>query len=118
MLFCSPGDKETKLCAWEAGSVPPGYIKAFGVQLPSQPPLSPGEQELFAAPMDRNLVHKCCLSPWEGFSDVFSACEQYLDPLHISTQKQVLLACCSPDTLTCVGESMAEVQDCSPACLG
>lgn len=68
MLFCSPGDKETKLCAQEAGSVPPGYIKALGVQLLSQPPLSPGEQELgrLLLLLQIEIFHKCCLSPWEG----------------------------------------------------
>lgn len=99
MLFCSPGDKETKLCAWEAGSVPPGYIKALGVQLLSQPPLSPGEQELGRRlPLRRIEVffQKCCPSPREGFSHVsFLAAREreHLDPLHIRARRQVVLRC-------------------------
>lgn len=113
MLFCSPGDKETKLCVWEAGSVPPGGIEALGVQLLSQPPLAPGEQEL----------GRPSLLPWIGiFPRVlpfslggFSTC---LFSLPVS--RSVLIPCASVPRgrsslglllSRCVGRRMAEMQD-------
>lgn len=46
--------KQSLVLGREAGSVPPGYIKALHVQLLSQPRLSPGEKEL----------GHCSLLPW------------------------------------------------------
>lgn len=75
MLFCSPGDKETKLCAGEGGR-----ICAYGVHQGTSCAAAftasafswwEGAGLLFIAAMDRNLlaghVHKCCHPPREGF---------------------------------------------------
>lgn len=73
--------------------MPPGDIKALGVQLPSQPPLPPGEQEL----------GRCLLLLWLETSTnavpllgrdfhvfPFSLSEQeHFDPLHVSAKGQV-----------------------------
>lgn len=120
-FFCSPGDKETKLCAREAGSVPLGYIKALGVQLLSQPPLSPSEQELGRCLrlLWIEVFPKCWPSPWEGFSHLafLVVCEQeHLEPFRIRAQRRVdVLACCSPDMLMGVWEGAW--LKCRTACL-
>lgn len=75
MLFCSPGDKETKPCAGEGGR-----IRASGVHQGTSCAAAfttsafswwEGAGSLFIAAVDRNLpaghVHKCCHPPQEGF---------------------------------------------------
>lgn len=103
--------------------MPPGDIKALGVQLPSQPPLPPGEQEL----------GRCLLLLWLETSTnavPLLGRDFHVFPFSLPVSRSIFIPCtsaprdrcffdllCSRYTEGCMRGSVVGIQGCSPACL-
>lgn len=104
--------------------MPPGDIKALGVQLPSQPPLPPGEQEL----------GRCLLLLWLETSInavPLLGRDFHMFPFSLPVSRSILILCtsaprdrgffgllCSRYTEGCLRGSVVGIQGSSPAWLG